>query len=1765
MDESLNEVLLDGIVTDVRQRIGQIPFLTAVEREQVLSQFNDTAVVYPENRLIHELFEEQVQLTPGAIALIHEQKSLTYADLNGRANQLARYLVNQGVGPDQLVGICVGRSVEMVIGLLGVLKAGGAYLPLDPNYPPERLRYMLEDAVPRVVLTQEQLRAVLPATQAEVISLDRKLREIAVYVAENLQTPKLKPTARSLVYVIYTSGSTGRPKGTAMSHHSMVNLIEWHRKTLPSGEEQRVLQFAALSFDVAFQETFSTLCTGGTLVLLDEWVRRDARALAELLSRHSIKRLFVPPMVLQSLAETCGNTGAIPQSVRDVITAGEQLRITPEIKHLFRQCSGCRLHNHYGPTETHVVTALTLTGDPDEWPSLPTIGRPISNTRIYVLNAQQQPVPIGCLGEIYIGGVGVSWGYLRRPELTAQRFIADPFGPDPGARVYKTGDLGRWRQDGMLEYHGRNDNQVKIRGFRIELGEVEAQLGRHEQVRGVAVVTREDVPGEKRLVAYITVRNSSSPTIEEFRAHLRVCLPEHMVPSAFVTLDSFPVTPNGKLDCQALPAPDLEAYGNRQYEAPQGEVEEILAGVWQDLLRLERVGRHDDFFESGGHSLLVVQMMERLRWLGLSSEGHRVFESPTLADFAGTLTRDTTREYETAPNLIPHGCEALTPEMLPLVELKAEDIERIVRAVPGGAANIQDIYPLAPLQEGILFHHLLNEQGGDTYVLPMLLSLSSEQMMRDFIRGLQEVIDRHDILRTAVLWEQLPRPVQVVHRHAVLPVELLALDGDRDPIDQLRERMKPERQRLELRRAPLIRLQVAKDARGGNLYALLQLHHLVGDHESLEITLAEVRAHLEGRAQELPEPLPYRSHVAWTLTHDHARTAEAFFRLKLGDITEPTAPFGLLDIRGDGSRIELAQQAVDADIARKIRVQSRRLGVSAATLFHAAWALVVSRTSGRDDVVYGSLLLGRLRESAGAQRTLGMFINTLPLRLRLRDITAKELVERTHRELVELLYHEQASLAVAQRCSGIAGSTPLFSALLNYRHSTPNFNTEQLLTSGIKVLESLEWTNYPAVLSVDDLGQDFVLSVQTDRRIDPHRMMGYVSTALQVLVKALEQAPQTPALSLSILPNSERKQIIESFNATQSTYPRDKLLHELFEEQVRWTPEAIAVQCADRSLSYAELNRRANQLAHYLRGHGVGPDRTVAICVERSIEIVMGMLAIFKAGGAYVPLDPSYPAERLAYMLADSAPDVVLTQERLSARLADCDARLITLDTDWERISSEPDGNLVAQQFGLGPRHLSYVIYTSGSTGTPKGVMIEHRNLMNLLHWHCTAFSLSAGTRCSCVAAVGFDAFGWEVWPALTVGATVVLAPSAVTGDPEALLTWWSRELLDVSFLPTPMAEFAFGRNISNPKLHTLLVGGDRLHQRPTSLPFLLVNNYGPTESTVVATSGSINNADSVPHIGGPISNTQIYIVDTHLQPVPIGVAGEIYIGGASVARGYLKRPELTAERFLPDPFSADLEARMYKSGDLGRWRPDGTIEYLDRNDCQVKIRGFRIELGEIEAQLARHAHVKEAAVLAREDVPGEKRLVAYVVPQVSFPLETETSVEALRTHLRAVLPEHMVPSAFMKLERFPLTPNGKLDRRALPAPEPRAQVSPEYEPPQGEVEHIVASIWEALLHVERVSRQDNFFELGGHSLLATQVIVRIRSLLEVEIPVSAIFRFPTLGQLSAQVGSLRRSPVADEDTASEDRVDELFKRVASMPESEVQELLQELTMRGTS
>ncbi|NWE10880.1 amino acid adenylation domain-containing protein, partial [Pseudomonas edaphica] len=1256
----------------------------------------------------------------------------------------------------------------------------------------------------------------------------------------------------------------------------------------------------------------------------------------------------------------------------------------------------------------------------------------------------------------------------------------------------RTGDLARWLPDGNIEYLGRNDDQVKVRGVRVELGEIESRLAAVEGVGEAVVLVREG-----RLLAWFT--ENYPLAIETLRSQLQAQLPDALVPVAYIKLDALPLTANGKLDRKALPEPDQAALLSRDFEAPQGAVETTLARIWAEVLQVEQVGRHDHFFELGGHSLLAVSLIERMRQADLSADVRVLFSQPTLAALAAAV--GSGREVQVPANRIAADCLRITPDMLPLVDIDQSTLDHAVSRIPGGAANVQDIYPLAPLQEGILYHYLTAEQG-DPYLLQSHLAFDSLERLQAFAHALQQVIDRHDILRTGVVWEGLAQPLQVVWRQARLPLEELQLQGD--VLAGLHARFDARRYRLDISQAPLICLKYAKDPANQRVVVVLLYHHIALDHTAFDVVLREMQGHLLGHAAPTAAPMPYRNYVAQARLGVSEQEHEAFFREMLADVDEPTLPFGLQDVRGDGSAIEEHSLHLDNDLNRRLRAQARILGVSTASLFHLAWGQVLAATSGRHSVVFGTVLVGRLQGGEGADRALGVFINTLPLRLDIDAQGARDAVRATHTRLTALLGHEHASLALAQRCSGVAAPAPLFSSMLNYRHrgAATRSAEAQHAWEGMQTLVNDGRTNYPLTLNVDDLGDGYDITALA--QVDAQRVCGYLQNALAGLVEALEQAPHQALNRLPILGAEERQKLLVAFNATEVAYNLDQTLHGLFEAQVERTPDAVAVKAGDQQLTYRALNERANRLAHHLRELGVQPDSRVGICVERGLDMVVGLFAILKAGGGYVPLDPAYPLERIAYMLQDSAPVVVLAQDATRQLLGD----VPVLDLDhvtWQQQSASNP-----QVPGLTARHQAYVIYTSGSTGQPKGVINEHAGVVNRLLWMQDAYGLKAHDAVLQKTPFSFDVSVWEFfWPLFT-GARLVMARPGGHKEPEYLCQVIEAEqITTLHFVPSMLDVFLAHGDVSQAKgLARVMCSGEALpgslvRRFKAQLPGVgLYNLYGPTEAAVDVTAWNCARPD-VPDntpIGKPIANTRMYVLDAQLQPVPLGVVGELFIGGVQVARGYLNRPELTAERFLKNPFTS---GRMYRTGDVGRYLPDGNIEYLGRNDDQVKIRGLRIELGEIQARLLEHPQVNEAAVVARED-----RLVAYYTG-------AHTDIDRLRAHLLQHLPDFMVPAVFVHLDALPLSPNGKLDRKALPVPGMDALNVREYAAPEGDTEILMAALWAELLNVERVGRHDNFFELGGHSLLAVSLIGRLRQE-GLEADVRALFEQPSLAGYAA-------------------------------------------------
>ncbi|MFZ6030187.1 MAG: amino acid adenylation domain-containing protein [Chloroflexota bacterium] len=1695
------QTLLESVVREPERSLSQYALLAPAEKRQMLRSWNDTQTDFPGQRCLHELIAGQAARTPDAPAVVFEGQSLSYRELDQRANRLAHHLQTLGVRPETLVGVCMERSLDLVISLLAVLKAGGAYVPLDPDYPAERLVYMLADAAPAVLLTQPAQAAQFAGLAVPTLCLETARETLQ-------QAPTHAPACAALpdnpAYMIYTSGSTGKPKGATNTHAGIVNRLVWMQNQYRLDCSDRVLQKTPFSFDVSVWEFFWPLLAGATLVVARPGGHKDGDYLAELIDREKITTLHFVPSMLQAFlsAERLEHRCT---SLRRVICSGEALPY--ELQERFFQRLPAQLHNLYGPTEAAVdVTYWPCTAQPNGRRVVP-IGKPIANTQIYILDRHLHPVPIGAPGELFIGGVGLARGYHNRPDLTAERFVPDPVGETPGTRLYRTGDLCRFLPDGNILFLGRIDHQVKIRGFRIELGEIEAALMEYPAVREAIVLAREDTPGDKRLVAYLVAHGREAPATGDLRHFLKERLPEHMLPARFIFLDELPLTPSGKADRKALPVPDQTALiSEAAFVPPRNPTEAALVKIWQEVLGLARVGVRDNFFDLGGHSLLATQVLSRLRQAFQIEMPLRVlFEAPTLEDLAGQVERS----QATHPSA---GGPALVP------------------------VSRQDALPLSFSQQRLWFLAQL-EPDSPAYNVPAAIRLRGRLDQQAFERSLNAVLLRHETLRTTFTLAE-GQPVQVIAPFT--PLIPAQIDLEKLPADEqgkqvealaLAEAQKP----FDLATGPLLRVSLLRLSENDHVL-LVTMHHIISDGWSIGVFVQEFstryRAFVEGREASLPAlPLQYADYAAWQRKWLQGPVLEEqlnYWKEKLAGAPQA------LDLPVDRPRPAMQRfhgarygQVFPAGLVQALDSLARQEEATRFMVALAAFQALLYQYSGQADLSIGTPIANRSR--AEIEGLIGLFINTLVLRGDLSGDPDFRTVLRQAKETALDAYAHQdlpfEMLAEVLQPQRDLSRSPLFQVMLvlqnmpGERLEVPNLSIELLDVDNRT--SKFDLTLYLFETPEGGLEAGWEYNTDLFEAATIARMAGHFAAIL-------EHITHDPALRLSeisLLSPGEREQILTAWNDTQQPIPPG-CIHQAFEAQARQTPGAIVARLDDETLTYRELNRRANRLAHHLQTLGVGPDVLVGLCVERSLEMLVGLLGILKAGGAYVPLDPAYPAERLRFMLEDAGIEILITQSQVHAALGLQAKTVCCLDTDWEEISHAPDGDPPAASL---PEHLAYVIYTSGSTGKPKGAQITHRAVVNFLASMGRRPGLAAEDVWLSVTTLSFDIAVLELFLPLTVGAQVVLAPRAVAADGLALAA-----LIGACGATIMQATPATWRLLlaagwdGAPGLR-ILCGGEALPydlaQALRQRGAALWNLYGPTETTIWSlvhrvdesgrpeATGQAIEANGRPFepIGLPIANTQVYILDTHLRPLPVGVSGEIYIGGAGLVRGYLNRPELTAEKFIPHPFSQEPGARLYRTGDLGRYLPDGKLAFIGRIDHQVKVNGFRIELGEIETALRQHPHVGEAVVVAREDRPGDKQLVAYLTAKAAKP-----SATALREFLQSGLPAHMLPSAFVFLDQLPLTPNGKINRRALPAPDvSRPELETAYIAPQTSLERTIAGIWRDVLHLERVGLDDNFFDLGGHSMRLVQVHTQLQKAVTQPLTMLELFQYPTIRALA--------------------------------------------------
>lgn len=1690
--------LLESASNNPNQRIGELDILSDEEKRRILNDFNQTTTNDSEDRCIHQLFEEQARRNPDKIAVIFEEKQLTYVELNVRANRLAHRLHAFGVKPELPVALCVERSLEMIVGLLGILKAGGAYVPLDPALPEDRLEFMLHDTKAPVVVTQKNLLEKIPPSADIVVDIEEACKAGAAKLDEN---PASSAKLTNLAYVLFTSGSTGKPKGVEIEHKQIMNYLYGilPRLNLPAGSIFCTL--SSFATDLGNTAIFPALVTGGCLQIASYERATDPQALAQHFEASPVDCLKIVPSHLAALLTCTAPERILP---RKLLVLGGEASSWEFVEKIRKLNPRCAVLNHYGPTETTigVTTYLVDQQTVDYAPKTVPIGRPINNTQIYILDGNKCPVPIWVPGEIYIGGSSVARGYMNRAEITSEKFIPNPFASNPKSRLYKTGDVGRFLPDGNIEFLGRVDFQIKLHGFRIELSEIEAVLNEHPEVREAVVVAREDSNSHKRLVAYVVQQKEPQIRVKDLRDHVKNKLPDHMVPSHFVLLRELPRTPSGKVERNALPAPDQIQDLERVSANPRTPLEQMLVNIWADLLNVNEIGIHDNFFELGGHSLLAMQLLSRVRSsFQVELPLRTLFEDPTISSLAARIEK--TRNSET--------------------RFYAPPIRRLPR---------DQGLPLSFAQQRLWFLDQL-EPESSAYNVPATIVLKGPLHITALEQSLQHIVKRHEVLRTT--FESVSGKAQLhIHENFEIALPVLDLSKFDEPTRDHKVQViatQEAQQPFDLSQGPLIRAKLLRTAEEEHVL-LLTLHHIVSDGWSRGILFRELGILYEslsaGRSPSLPDlPIQYADFSKWQRDWLQGEVLDkqlSYWRKKLADappvlqLPADRAWPTIQTYNGAKESIVLSER-----LACGLKILSRREGVTMFMAVLAAFKTLLYRYTGQTDIIIGTPIAGRNRSET--EGLIGFFVNNLTLRSDLSgNPTFRELLARVREVALQAYEHQDLpfeKLVEELHPKRVLSHSPIFQVFFNQ----VNFSDERVSFPGL-IINFLKVVNESAKF---DLTMDLVdekesvgisLTYNTDLfdASTIQRMLLQFKSVLEGIVAD----PDQRLSDLSLVTQGELHRF-EEWNATKKDYPHDRCVHRLFEKQVQRTPDAIAVNFQNHFLTYEELNRKANQLAHYVRVLGIGPEVTAAIYMEPSVEALVALLGILKAGGAFLPLSPKYPTARLEFMLKDSQAHVVLTQEHLAGLLPVEAANVVCMDARTTLFADHCEANpntLVSSD------NLSYVLYTSGSTGKPKAVMIQHKSLVNYLSWINEILLSSSCRNLPLLTELTFDASLKQLIAPLLRGDPVWIVPEEVISQPEMVLEELEKQSCSgLNCVPT-LWKAILGVIEKNPmavpaNFMTLLIGGEQLTKQLVDRTFALLpqlemwNLYGPTEATANATASRIIPQEPVT-VGRPIHNAHIYLLDEHLNRVPLSISGEIYIGGAGVARGYLNHPDLTAEYFIPDPFSNHAGARLYKTGDRARYRPDGRIEFLGRVDHQVKIRGFRIETAEIESLLLQHPRVREAVVVARENVTGDLHLVTYIVGREQDPTSSE-----LRNFLKEKLPDYMIPAFFVTLPELPLMPNGKVNRLELPPPHSAGSArTRNYDAARNETEKALVEIWKTTLGAERVSIEDNFFDLGGDSILSIQIVSRANQEGILLTP-KQIFQHQTIAELAAVAGQL--------------------------------------------
>ncbi|MCX7922789.1 MAG: amino acid adenylation domain-containing protein [Clostridia bacterium] len=1684
--------ILKEMVMNPYSRLCDINMLSDEEERQILLEFNDTKAEYPAEKTLYRMLEEQAERTPDRVAAVFEGRELTYGELNARANQLARKLRNMGVRADSIVAVIVKRSLEMTIGIMAILKAGGAYLPIDPDYPEDRIGYMLEDSGARVLLTQTRYISNFEANESGAIVVD--LDDSSLYTGNDSNLEPINDS-RNLAYVIYTSGSTGKPKGAMIEHYSVINRINWMQKMYPIGANDVILQKTPFTFDVSVWELFWWSFVGAKVCFLVPGGEKDPKTIVRAIESNNITTMhFVPSMLNVFLEYLEGDSTDIDRlsGLRQVFASGEALNLqqVERFNSLLYGKYGTKLHNLYGPTEATVDVSYFDCSTGEKLEVVP-IGKPIDNIQLYVVNKYNKLQPIGIAGELCIAGDGLARGYLNRPELTAEKFVPNPF--TYGQRMYRTGDLVRWMPDGNIEYLGRIDHQVKIRGYRIELGEIEAEILKYNAVRETVVVARQASDGSKYLCAYLVT--DEEITSGELREHLLKTLPDYMVPAHYVKLSKMPLSANGKVDRKSLPEPDMGLDTGKEYVPPTNILEEKLVKIWQDILGIEKVGINHDFFELGGHSLKATTLVSRMhKEFNVTVPLKEIFRLNTVKSLAEYLKVASRKEYSS----------------IKLVEEK-------------------EYYPLSAAQRRL---YILSQLEGfsTSYNLPAVMQVEGVLDTERLNKAVKTLIARHETLRTS--FETIDGiPVQKVHQNVDFGIDLVEGQDVEKAVSNF---VRP----FKLNKAPLLRVGLVKQAQDKHIM-VFDIHHIVSDGISLVVLINElVKLYQGGQPTELK--IQYKDFTAWQndfFKSEEVKKQEKYWTERFKDeipvLNLPTDYPRPVMQSYEGSRINAS---LDRELVEGLKKIASETGTTLYMVLLGTYNTLLAKYTGQEDIVVGTPVMGR--SHVDLEGLIGMFVNTLAMRNQPKgEKTFTEFLKEIKESSLEAFENQDYQFEELVEKLNIPrdmSRNPLFDTMF----ALQNMGIPEVEISGLKFkpyefvnkvskfdisLEALEESSGTVRLELEYCTKLF--KAETAQRMLVH----YTN-----ILKGLVMNPDSRLCNLNMLSDEEERQILLEFNDTKAEYPAEKTLYRMLEEQAERTPDRVAAVFEGRELTYGELNARANQLARKIRDMGVTSDSIVAAVVKRSMEMTIGIMAILKAGGAYLPIDPDYPEDRISYMLEDSGARVLLTQERYFSRLETSGSGIAVVNLEDSSLYTGDDSNLEPINDS---RNLAYVIYTSGSTGKPKGAMIEHYSVINRINWMQKKYPIGGNDVILQKTPFTFDVSVWELFWWFFVGAKVCFLVPDGEKDPETIVrAIENNNVTTMHFVPSMLnafLEYIDGKvDLHRLKsLRQVFASGEALSlqqaQRFNKLLYsqcgtTLNNLYGPTEATVDVSYFDCSAGEELERvpIGKPIDNIQLYIVDKYNKLQPVGVAGELCIAGDGLARGYLNRPELNEEKFVPNPFKQGK--KMYRTGDLARWLPDGNIEYLGRLDFQVKIRGFRIELGEIETQILKLDWIKEAVVMAREDKSGNKYICAYIVA------DKELVVPEIREHLLKELPDYMVPAYFVQIDNIPLSPNGKADRKALPEPTGRINAGEEYLSPRNELEEKIQDVWLKVLDAEKIGVNDNFFSIGGNSILLIQVHSQLEKLYPGKLTVTDLFAYTTISKLAEYIEKTDKAAKAD-------------------------------------